>query len=212
MRKSKILLHLLRRLPFTLLLLLVLAAAALWTNTHSERISPGFLRRFGYAPRDLWLWRWSPLVTSALVTHGQQSFWSALGMVTLGVGAAEWRTTSARAASTFWGVHLLTLLLESGGALASDQAGWIATASLRVRDVGPSAGYFGCIGLALATLRKPWREVLGVLLFAGLVAALFMPPRAGQSATVKRFADAAHLIALPLGWLSAGLLQPRKKS
>ena len=142
----------------------------------------------------------------------RKPFGGALGMVTLGVGTAEWRTSSARAASTFWGVHLLTLLLESGGALASDQAGWIATASLRVRDVGPSAGYFGCIGLALATLRKPWRELLGILVFVGLVAALFLPPRAGQSAIVKRLADAAHLIAFPLGWLSAGLLQRRKNS
>ena len=198
-------LRLLRRLPFTLLLLLVLAAAALWTDTHSERISPGFLRRFGYAPRDLWLWNWAPLLTSALVTHGRQAFWGALGMVLLGVGAAEWRTSSGRTAATFWGVHLLTLLLESGGALASDQAGWMATATLRVRDVGPSAGYFGCIGLALTTLRKPWRELTGVLILAGLVVVFFLPPRAGQSLAVKRFADAAHLIAFPLGWLSAGL-------
>ncbi len=210
MKFKKSLLHPLRRLPFTLVLLLILSAVALWTNTHSGRLSPGLLRRFGYAPRDLWVWRWDMLITSALVTNGGRAFWGALLMVMLAVGTAEWRVGTWRTTSTFWGVHLLTLLLESGGALLSDQAGWIETAVLRVRDVGPSAGYFACLGLALATLRRPWRWLAALLIYIVLIVVLFLPPSAGQSVVVKRFADAAHLIALPLGWLSASLFRSEK--
>jgi hypothetical protein len=42
-----------------------------------------------------------------------------------------------------------------------------------------------------------------VLILLSLVWTLFQPPRAGQDATVKLFADLAHLIAFPLGWFSS---------
>jgi len=116
--------------------------------------------------------------------------------------------TGRRAALTFWGFHLATLLMESLFiVLPLHQTGAALGAALLVaHDVGPSAGYFGCLGLACA--RFPNRHgagLAGLLILAGSGLALFQLSGVGQDATVKLSADLAHLIAFPLGWLASGL-------
>lgn len=192
-------------LPFTWAMLFLLGSGALLTNTHTDNLAPHWLNRLGFAPADVWFLRWERLFTSALVTSGGWVFWQALGMVALAVGAAEWLAGTKRAIATFWGVHLATLLLESLlVALPLHQLGVAGgTALLVARDVGPSAGYFGCLGLACARFpRQRWSQVAGVLIIFSLIWTLFQPPRPGQDNIVKLFADLAHLIAFPLGWLS----------
>ena len=200
----KPLFNVLRRIPFTLLMLGGLALVALLTETHNGSLSAAWLARLGFAPQDLWLFRIERLLTSAVVTYGGRVFWEAVGMITLAVGLAEWLTTTRRTALTFWGVHLAVLLFQSllialplhlwGG--ADGEAMSLA------RDVGPSAGYFGCLGLVSSWLPGRWRWISGALILGGLVAALFLPPRAGESELVKLGADLAHLIAYPLGWMT----------
>jgi hypothetical protein len=192
-----------KRFPFTLAMLGVLTLAAFLTNTHSGQLSAAWLNRFGFAPTDLLvldLWR---LFTSAVVTSGGVVFWEALGMITFAVGLAEWRTSSCRAALTFWGVHLLTLLIESFVvALPLHWAGINAGSLVALsRDVGPSAGYFGAMGLAVATLRKPWHWIVGGAIFVGFIIAL-MTISGKDSLGMELSADLAHLLAFPLGWLS----------
>jgi hypothetical protein len=187
-------------------MLFLLGAGALLTNTHTDNLTPYWLNRLGFAPVDVWVLRWQRLFTSALVTSGGWIFWQAAGMIALAVGAAEWLAGTKRAIATFWGVHLATLLLESLLiALPLHHLGFTGgTALLVARDVGPSAGYFGCLGLACVRFpRKRWGQLAGVLIFLSLIWTLFQPPRAGQDDTVKLFADLAHLIAFPLGWLSS---------
>ena len=80
-------------------------------------------------------------VNSALFTHGGLEFWLAVAMVLFAVGLAEWFAGSAFAALTFWGVHLLTLVLESLVVLPMKLIGLgIGAQILELRDVGPSAG------------------------------------------------------------------------
>jgi len=197
--------QLLRRFPFTLLMLVALGATAVFTNTHLSILTKGWLERLGYAPRDLWLFNWERLVTSALVTFGQSVFWQAMGMIVLAVGAAEWLTGTKRTAVTFWGIHLTTLLSESLLiALPLHLLGnTTGTALILARDVGPSAGYFGCLGLAAHRLSRPWSWLSGTAVFIALIIALFQTPRVGQDTAVKLAADLAHLIAFPLGWLTS---------
>lgn len=187
-----------------MLMLATLAFVALATNTHMADLSTHWLRRLGFAPRDLLQWRWGRLVTSALVTSGGASFWVTMGALALTVGAAEWLAGTRRAAATFWGVHLLTLLLES----------WLVAVPLRIydvslgtalsvaRDVGASAGYLGCLGLTCARLPGRWRW-LGAAVWAVLWAALWMPGGVGRAHTLAISAGLAHVIAFPLGWVSA---------
>jgi len=191
------------RLPFTLIMLTSLTFVGLMTNTHLQQISRWWVDRLGFAPRDLWFLHLERLFTSALVTQGAGVFWQALGMIALCVGLAEWLAGTRRTLATFWGVHLLTLITES--ALIKwvlQPLQWVAANPLP-RDVGPSAGYFACLGLASVSLKNPWRWISGAVIWTVLIVAVFVAPRPGQDASLKLSADLAHVIAFPLGWVSA---------
>jgi len=195
----------LRRIPFTLIMLSSLVFGALITNTYFEQITHHWLQRTGFAPNDLWYWRLERIITSALVTVGGKVFWEALFFVAFAVGLAEWMTGWKRAAATFWGVHMLALILFSliVSLLLHQLRAFGLEATEAARDVGPSAGYFACLGLVSARVKYPWNLVSGGVLFAIFVIALFLPASAGESAQLKFSADLAHMLAFPLGWLSA---------
>ena len=201
-----------RRVPFTLLTMAGLIIAALVTNTYFQEITRHWLNRTGFASNDLWYWRLERLFTSALVTLGGKVFWGALFLVAFVVGLAEWMTGWKRTAVTFWGVHLVALLLLSLIiSLAAHQLRNIGLeASELARDVGPSAGYFACLGLVSARLKRPWNWISGGILFALFILALFVPAFIGEKAQLKFSADLAHLLAFPLGWFSAGLVTKSK--
>ena len=195
----------LARYRCTLLILLALVIAALWTDSHVGPLAKGWLSRLGFAPRDLGAGRLGRLLLSALLTHGGGTFWRALAMVALLVGACERRIGSWRTAATFWGVHVLVLLTLSTVILL--QMRWTGSTLLGPlplpRDVGPSAGAFACLGVAVALASKPWRRTLGVGLWAAMLAALVLPPLAEVPPTVDLSADLAHLLAFGGGWLVA---------
>jgi hypothetical protein len=207
MVKIKLVKKLLERIPFTLIMVMGLGIGALITNTTFKGISHHWLQHVGFAPNDLWYWRLERIVTSALVTVGGVVFWEALFFVAVFVGMAEWLTGWKRTASTFWGVHLLALVLLSLiVALAEHQLRIVGLeADLLARDVGPSAGYFACLGLVNSRMKHPWNLVSGAALFAMFVIVLFTPAAVGESATLKFSADLAHMLAFPLGWLFAGV-------
>ncbi len=109
-----------------------------------------------------------------------------------------------RSAATFFGIHFATLAI-----MTIVVAIWIAAADSHrgnllwnVQDVGPSAGYYGCLGLAIAA-QSPGIRIASVI---GIIAILAMRlwwsflhlPEEGRVMS----ADIAHLIAFPLGLLS----------
>jgi len=147
-----------------------LVIGALITNTYFEQITHHWLQRTGFAPNDLWYWRLERIVTSALVTVGGNIFWEALFFVAFAVGLAEWMTGWRRTAATFWGVHLVALLLLSliVSLFLHQLRTFGVEAAEAARDVGPSAGYFACLGLVSAQLKRPWNLISGAALFACL--------------------------------------------
>ncbi|KAF0208086.1 MAG: hypothetical protein FD171_1243 [Actinobacteria bacterium] len=195
------------RFRFTISMLTALRVAAWMTGTRFATITTGALESLGVAPRDLWqleIWR---ALTSAVVTDGGAVFHLALLAVLAFVGSAEWLRGSLRTALTFWGVHLATLLIESFLValplhLSGDPLG---TALVAARDVGPSAGYFGCLGLVLVSLPVTKRVRLALLgaTFSALVLALIIPLGALVEEVRELSANIAHMIALPLGALSS---------
>ena len=197
----------LRRFPFTLTMLGLLGMTALLTNTHTATISAEWLERFGFAPLDLLALDLGRLVTSALVTSGGRAFWEALGMVAFAVGLSEWLTGSRRAALTFWGVHFSTLLIESLFIVLPMHWAGATLGSLvaLTRDVGPSAGYFGALGLVSSRLKSPWNLVSGGLIFVALEIAL-LNINGNNTLGMEVSADIAHIIAFPLGWYSSRLM------
>ncbi|MGD8403595.1 MAG: hypothetical protein PVJ21_08035 [Anaerolineales bacterium] len=196
----------LKRFPFTLTMLALLGLTALWTNTHTGTISAEWLDRLGFAPLDLLALNLGRLFTSALVTSGGRVFWEALGMVAFAVGLSEWLAGSRRAALTFWGVHFSTLLIESlFVALPVHLAGsTLGSLIALTRDVGPSAGYFGALGLVSAHLKSPWNLISGGVILVALEIAL-LHVSGNNTLGMEVGADIAHIIAFPLGWYSSRL-------
>jgi hypothetical protein len=201
-------LQLIRRLPFTLFMLIILLFVAWGTHSIFQGLSDPWVSRLGFDPQDFWSFRWDRLILSALVTNGGLIFWFALLMVTLTSGVIEWIDTSGRAMVAFWGVHLVSLLLESLiFLLPLSQLGLTqASLSFSSRDVGPSAGYMGSLGYSLVFLPKRWRwsGFTAILIF--LIISFFLPAGSVERQAVKLSADMVHLIAFPLGFLLASSL------
>ncbi|MBF6600521.1 MAG: hypothetical protein IVW36_08430 [Dehalococcoidia bacterium] len=190
------------RVPFTLVTLAVLAFFAVQSRSAFGELPERAIERVGFAPYDLLAFDWGRIFNSALFTRGGVEFWAAVAMVLLAVGIAEWFAGTAFAALTFWGVHLLTLVVESVlVALPLKLAGVAIGAQIvELRDVGPSAGYVGALGVVCAMLPPRWRylaaaAVLGALLYVG-----FAPDVDGSSIAAIWSATIAHLIAFPLGF------------
>jgi len=70
-----------------------------------------------------------------------------------------------------------------------------------VRDVGPSAGYFGVLGFALSGSPTRTSRLAAGLVLLWLVVNLFGWVHLGDPLPQKVSADLAHLVAFPLGWL-----------
>jgi len=201
-----------RRIPFTLVMLGLLLLVAWGTHSFFQELQRTWLSRLGFAPRDFWFFRWERLILSALVTSGGGIFWLALVMVGFTSGVAEWISGSWRATATFWGAHLVTLVLESlMFLLPLRQLGFIQARELFFsRDVGPSAGYTGSLGYITTFLPKPWRWVAFGAIMLFLIVSLFISPRPGETQAVKLSADMAHLLAFPLGWITAFIFRRKK--
>jgi hypothetical protein len=200
--------QMIRRIPFTLVMVGLLLLVAWGTNSFFQELARTWVSRLGFAPRDFWFFRWERLILSALVTSGGSIFWLALVMVGFTSGVTEWMSGSWRATVAFWGVHLVTLVLESlMFLLPLRQLGFIqARALFFSRDVGPSAGYMGSLGFITTFLPKPWRWAAFAAIMLFLIVSLFLPPRPGETQAVKLSANMAHLLAFPLGWITAFII------
>lgn len=203
-----------QHVPFTITILVCLILTALLTNTVFQEITRHWLNRAGFSASDLWYWRLERLFTSAFVTSGKLVFWEALILVALFVGLAEWTTGWKQTAATFWGIHLFSLILFSViMAISAHQLRNIGLeASEIARDVGPSAGYFACLGLVSARIKHPWNWVSAGLLLLFFLVSVFIPAPASGGAAVKFSADVVHLIAFPTGWASSFLIKRRKRA
>jgi hypothetical protein len=199
------------RLTFTLSTLAVLVVVELMINPHFGALSPEWIERLGFTPRDLTHLEWERFATATLLVDGRSAFVDGIAMITLAVGAAEWLTGTPRAVLTFWGGNLITLVVMSVLLLALAH---VIDPSHKEdlfvhRDVGPSAGYYGCLGLVVARLPRPWRWAAAAAILTWLAIALLTPPGPNTVADVKLQADLAHFLVFPVGYLFAWLGHPR---
>jgi hypothetical protein len=185
---------------FTLFITGLMLTAAIVSGSLYKPLTPAWQDQLGFAPRDLFTPRWDRMFTSALVTSGGKGFWPAFGAMIALVLTSEKLSGSRRAALAFWIPHLGASI---GGSLLTWLAVQFSKSTLlneiyTLRDVGPSAGYFGCMGLIVAQLPRPWKYLAGFGIMAGLIGGMIYSAHYGPTIDVS--AGLAHLVAFPLGW------------
>ncbi|MCA9028619.1 MAG: rhomboid family intramembrane serine protease [Planctomycetaceae bacterium] len=207
-RQYVIVTRLLLHLRFTLCVLCMLVASAFVSGTSVGHISAGWLEQYGFAPVHIPLWEWHRLLTSVFLTHGGVTFFVSLGMVAVCVGLAEMQFGTGRTTLLFVLSHVITLMVQSlllALPLHHLDIRW-GTILATEYDVGPSAGYYGCLGAVCRQLpaKRRWvtHSVLTCLTLRLLVTSVLQWE--GWKTSIS--ADIAHLIAFFAGlWLAQAL-------
>jgi lysylphosphatidylglycerol synthetase-like protein (DUF2156 family) len=190
-----------RRIPFTTAVVLVILAAgiatgSLWTPIAERTWFPDVA--FGLPSLTQGAW-WTP-VSGSLLAVSPVFYVPVIASFLLFVGYTEWRLGSRRTALICVAGQLVAVLAAVATLLALRHSGWAWAEGLaRTRDAGFSAGALACLTVATAAMRSPWRlRVRAGLVLYVTVSFLF----AGT------LADLEHLwavgIALPLGRLLVG--------
>jgi hypothetical protein len=110
---------------------------------------------------------------------------------------AELMWGSLQAALLFWGGHIWTVLAVTIGVVVplyhmGFQSGLLLFTAL---DVGPSAGFFSCLGGVMAGLHRQFRWVAGILVSAVLIAVAIVRWKEIVSAPQQVIADMSHVAA-----------------
>jgi hypothetical protein len=193
-----------------------LLAVAVWSSTTHRPLGASESDLLGLAGAHLAAGEWHRLVTSVFLTQGGAVFWRSWAALTCFTALAEWRWGSWPTAGLFWGGHVWAVLVTVGVATPLYQ--WGSEAGLLLftaNDVGPSAGYFSCLGAIVAGLsvRPRWLAALGI--GAALIATLPAGWSTLASAPERVLADTAHLVAFAFGFglaIALGLHQARPSS
>ncbi|MDX1925241.1 MAG: hypothetical protein SFV81_01910 [Pirellulaceae bacterium] len=194
-----------RYYPFTLgLLAAVTMAAAL------ARLLPGSLpldwsSNFGFAPKHIasgdLLRLITRLITSVFLTHDGLHFACAVTMISLVVG---WSERTLGLWSTFFNFafsHLTSMLAFAIGVslLQFTFVSQTMASLYDFQDVGPSAGYYGCLGALLIASKVPYKQLIiaGVLIILAIRVLLSAKSMPESHALLS--ADLVHLIAILVG-------------
>lgn len=201
---------------FTISAVIALAAFSIASDSYWNPLSDQWRQTLGFAPKNLLDFQWHRLFTSLVLTAGEWKFIASFVMLGFCVGSVEKAYGTWRVFLLFLASHLAVLLTFSAVVLVATftfQSDW-ATRLATTRDIGPSAGYYGCLGAILT--RWPFKISLPgfALIIIVLVLRLSMSAsRMPDDASVFS-ADLAHLLALPLGVVLAagGFVQPLEAS
>ena len=207
--------HVCLRLLFTATLTVTLTAFAFWSDSYSVQLSDSWRNWLGFSSLSLPELRWHQTLTSLVLTAGERQFVQSILMLCISVGMCEWHFGSRPAIKVFFASHLIVtvglalffvLPLHLGG------AGW-ATALASERDVGPSAGYYGCLGAVLTSLKNPQRTYLICVVMVILIGRLAMSSVSIHLHPSTVSADLSHIAAFPLGMLLtyAGFSDPGRR-
>ena len=191
-----------RRLPFTLLMVVAILLVTAVTETMTEPITPENLNRWGFGLDDLRAGRLYQLLLTPFQAYRPYMVLTITASLLLFLGTCEYVLGTRRALIAFWTTHVVGYL----GAflllwlLAAAGVGWAERTS-RVPDVGASAAAFGAAGVVIPFLPSLYRRTAFTALAAYLLAYLVVD---------RRVWDVEHMLAFPAGvLLGIGFLRTR---
>ncbi len=149
-----------RRTPFTLVLLVALVLLVVITDAHIFPITRlSWLDSVATGLPAFQHGHWWSLATSPWFVVYPVSFFLTMPVVIGAVGWAEWRFGTWRCVALFFAGHIVGSLGAAAAlALASMQHGWHWAVTLsHAVGAGPASGALTCLIFAIATLPSPWR-------------------------------------------------------
>ena len=178
-------------------------ATGVFFGTWYERLPERIRILLGHTPQHITSGVWDRVFSSLPITGEPSHLYASLVMTLLCVGWLESNRRWAIALAVFFGSHLITVIVEGLllVQLNRNSTHWLLTSY----DVGPSAGYYGCLGACLFALRPPIRSRAIMSLLAYLGARLLFGILFNSHVAVDIRSDLAHLIAVMAGYLLASI-------
>ncbi len=203
-----------RRYLFTICLLTAVSIATGFAQFIPGSLPSDWSAMYGFAPRHFGRGDWLRLITSIFLTHDVMHFCIAVTMILLIVTWAERTFGSINTLCIFALSHLTSMLAFAIG------VGALQWTSLRqsvlelydFHDVGPSAGYYGCLGALLAAPQWKYKRSLIVSLLGLLTLRMIVSIRTMPESHALLSADIVHLIAMLAGMVIQQAAQASKVS
>jgi len=179
----------------------VLLGFALCSESYWQPLDETWRAWVGFAPTNLLDFQWQRLLTSLLLTAGGWKFAASLVMLTVCVGLTERCYGTLATIKLFLTSHVLVLIMISVTVLvlATNVSSPSILALTKGRDIGPSAGYYGCLGAILMSSQSLGKRLCILSVLSILVVRLTISTAGLPEDAAVVSADIAHLLALPLG-------------
>lgn len=184
--------HLLRRVPFTASVVLLIVVLAIATGTAWSPLERSdWYADVGFGPPALQDGRWWTVVTGSLFALQPLQYPVVLVFFALPVGLCEWRLGTRRTAAVVTIGQVLGVVLGGLLVIALSHTGWgWAQRTATDLDVGFSAGALAAATVVSADLRRPWRGRLRLAVFGYVITSLSF---------LGYLYDVEHLVAASIG-------------
>lgn len=190
----------LEKIPFTIITSSLMIIFAVMTNSINRELSPELIVKFGFAPVDLLQYKIFNLFLSIFITTGKAVFFESLISFIAIAGIFEYLTSSKEVIKCFFGIHVITMIILSYITFVLFLFG--NTYGIEIflsHDVGPSAGYFGILGILISLLKTPYVNFLFLCLLL-IFMYLFFYPISNKNMSIEYSAAMAHIIAFTVGY------------
>ena len=202
-----------RRFPFTISLLAAVCIASGLSQCLPGRLPSAWSADYGFAPKHFVSGDLLRLITSIFLTHDGLHFGFAVTMILLVVAWSESAFGSLTTLCIFASSHLTSMLAFAigVGALQWTYLSQTLSALYDFHDVGPSAGYYGCLGALLVASKWSYRQWITIGLLVVLILRIAISVKSMPESHAVMSADIVHLFATLVGMAiqSMGLTSKR---
>lgn len=185
------------RFRFTLMFLLVMLTANLFTAGLGQNLPSAALNDWGVGHASLFSGEVFRLLTGTFLSHDAGMLLRQFIFAAVIIGYTEWVRGTLQTVLLFFVLDIVGTLLLLVCVGIAQGTGLIDITAMN--DVGMSIGGFGLIGVALSTWRRKW--LLLIIILVAIILKLIIAPHL--------LADSGHILALLLGF-ALGHLRPLK--